>query len=223
MSTVTKNNVGNNNTLFHKTLLRAFSLNPIYRQFALAPTVKGVDSITFYRVNDLESTNQSTLVDGTNPSSIDVDIDTVKLTLAQYGAYIEYAASIADIQPVDLIGSFTKKIGKLGADVQEQIIQDELLTATNIAYASDVADRVNVLAAITADDIYSMYADLETGGAQPITEIVSAVDKTSTTPVDACYIMVVTPYQAKTIKQLTGFEARYKYANPNAGFIGEFG
>lgn len=61
MATFTKSNVGNVNTLYYKTLLRAFSLNPVYKQFALAPTVKGVDSITFYRVNDLSSTTHSTL------------------------------------------------------------------------------------------------------------------------------------------------------------------
>jgi N4-gp56 family major capsid protein len=223
MATFVKANAGNNNTLFHKALLRAFSMVPVYRQFALAPTVKGVDSITFFRVNDLDSSSYPTLVDGVNPSSLDADVDTVKITLAQYGAYLEYAASVADIQPVDLIGSFTKKIGKLGAEVQEMIIQDELLTATNIAYANDVAGRSDVVAAISADDIYSAYTDLEVGGAELITEIVPATDKTSTIPVDACYVMVVTPYQAKTIKQLTGFEPRYKYSNPSAAFIGEIG
>lgn len=223
MATFTKSNVGNVNTLYYKTLLRAFSLNPVYKQFALAPTVKGVDSITFYRVNDLSSTTHPTLVDGVNPSSLDADVDTIKLTLAQYGAYLEYAASVADIQPVDLIGPFTKKIGKLGADVQEQIIQDELLTATNINYASSVSNRGAVGAALTADDIYSAHTDLEVGGAELITEIVPASDKTATIPVDECYIMVVTPYQAKTVKQLTGFEARYKYSNPNAAFVNEIG
>jgi N4-gp56 family major capsid protein len=223
MATFVKANAGNTNTLFHKTLLRAFSLNPVYRQFALSPTVKGVDSITFYRVNDLDSTVHPTLVDGVNPSSLDADVDTVKITLAQYGAYLEYAASVADIQPVDLIGSFTKKIGKLGADVLEQIIQDELLTAANINFASSAANRGAVGAALTADDIYAVYTDLEVGGAELITDIVPASDKTATIPVDACYILVVTPYQAHTVKKLTGFEPRYKYANPNAAFVGEIG
>jgi hypothetical protein len=113
MSTFTKSNVGNNNTTYHKVLLKSFGLNPVYRQFALAPTVTGTESITFYRMDDLDSTNHPTLVDGVNPSSLDADLETVKIDLAQYGAYLEYAASVEDIQPVDLISSFTKKIVNL--------------------------------------------------------------------------------------------------------------
>jgi N4-gp56 family major capsid protein len=76
---------------------------------------------------------------------------------------------------------------------------------------------------MTADDIFNAYTDLEVGGAEFITEIVPASPNEATIPVDACYIMVVTPYQAKTIKQLTGFEPRYKYSNPKAAYLGEIG
>lgn len=224
MSTFLKASVGNSNTLFQKTLLKAFSLKPVYRQFALQATITGVDSATFYRINDLEGYKDfSTLVDGQNPSSSDPDIDTVKISLAQYGAYIEYAASVADIQPVDLIAGFTKKIGKLGADIQEMIIQNELLTSTNIAYASAAADRANTIAAPAAADFYNLYTNLEEGGAEPITEIKPGSGNSNTYPVDACYIAIVTPAQAKTIKQLTGFEPRYKYGNPNIAYDMEIG
>ena len=225
---VVKSDMLNPNEVYQQTLLRAVKYNTVFEQKGLVNTanITGHEYVRWFRVNRVDpgTPSDSALGDGVNPSETSMSIEKITGTIAWYGAYAKVSAAARQIDPVKATAAFTKVIGEMARETRENIIRDEYLSnTTNTFWANSVTQRTNVVAKVSETDLKKMFRTMEKAGAEKITKIVKAGSGQNTYPIEACYLMYVTPDQAMDIRGLTNFTKTAEYSNPDVAFEGEFG
>lgn len=223
---VTRTDMKNTNEVFNQILLKAVKYNTVFEQkgLVMSSKISGNEYVSWFRVNRITPGTPVQLVDGVNPSATPVTTEKFTKQIEFYGAFAKVSDAAQKIDPVKAVAGFTKAIGELARETREIIIRDAYLSnSSNSFYANSVAGRANVVATISADDLKRLFRTMEKAGAEKITKIVKGEARENTHPIEACYLLYVTPDQAMDIRGLTPFVKTADYSNPDVAFEGEIG
>lgn len=223
---VVRTDMKNSNEVFQQILLKAVKNASVFEQAGLVLKAKitGHDYVSWFRVTRLDPGTPTQLQDGVNPAATAVATEKYTAQIGWYGAYAKISTAAKKIDPVKIVAGFTKAIGELARETREIIIRNAYLSnSSNTYYANAVAGRTNVAATISLTDLKRLFRTMEKAGCEKITKIVKAGAGQNTYPIEACYLMYVTPDQAMDIKGLSGFTKTAEYSNPDVAFEGEFG
>lgn len=223
---VVRTDMKNSNEVFQQILLKAVKYASVFEQAGLVLKAKitGHDYVSWFRVTRLDPGTPTQLQDGVNPAATAVATEKYTAQIGWYGAYAKISAAAKKIDPVKIVAGFTKAIGELARETREIIIRNAYLSnSSNTFYANAVAGRSNVVATISETDLKKLYRTMEKAGTEKITKIVKGGAGNNTYPIEACYLMYVTPDQAMDVKGLSSFIKTAQYSNPDVAFEGEIG
>ena len=224
---VVRTDMKNSNEVFQQILLKAVKYASVFEQAGLVLKAKitGHDYVSWFRVTRLDPGTPTQLQDGVNPSATAVSTEKYTAQIGWYGAYAKISTAAKKIDPVKIVAGFTKAIGELARETREIIIRNAYLSnSSNTFYAGSVAGgRTDVLGVVTDTDLKKIYRTMEKAGCEKITKIVKAGAGQNTHPIEACYLMYVSPDQAMDVRGITGFLKVAEYSNPEVAFEGEFG
>lgn len=220
---VTIADMRNPNEFFQKTLLKRVKYDSVFEQFALKGSVVGMEYVSWFRVNRIAPGSPTQLGDE-NPSPLATTTEKITGQVGWYGAYAKIGRKAKAVDPVKATLEYTEVVGDHGRETREMIMRDALISdAETVYYANAVNGRTDVIAAISETDLRKLFRTMEKNGAEKITEIVTGADRDNTHPVEACYVMVISPDQAYDVRGLTNFTKCADYSNPSVRFQNEIG
>jgi len=223
---ITRTDMKNSNEVFQQILLKAVKLPSVFEQngLVLKAKITGHDYVSWFRVPRINPGTPTPLEDGVNPSETSVSVEKFTARIDWYGAYAKVSTAAKKIDPVKVVAGFTKAIGELARETREILIRDAYLSnSSNTFYANSVAGRANVADFVSRIDLKKMFRTLEKAGCEKITKIVKAGQGVNTYPIEACYLLYVSPDQAMDVRGLTDFIRVAQYSNPEVAFEGEIG
>lgn len=168
------------------------------------------------------------LTEGTTPAGSQLAITDVTATVLQYGDFVTTTdfLTMTTLDPLTL--EMAKLLGEQAGQTIDQIVRNVIAAGTVVSYAQSRAARINVTATdlVVAADFDKAVRTLKVANAQKITEMVGPDGGYSTTPVNACYVGIIHPSVAYTVRGFTGFKPVEQYAavvgTPMKGEIGAY-
>lgn len=151
-----------------KLLMRALPelALPMFGQQRNIPK-RGGNSVSYRRYNTL-STATTALTEGVTPTADAISSTEVTKTVAQYGNYVEVSDQL-DMMGIDpVISEMTEVLGENGGQSIEEIIRAELVTGTNVIYATG-SSRGGISASnpLTTDLVRKAVKTLHASDAKP--------------------------------------------------------
>ena len=163
------------------------------------------------------------LVEGVTPEGRTLANQDYTVQLAQYGDYVTITDVVNDTHPDNILAEATDLLGENAAETVETLRYNVLKAGTNVFYASNVASRALVAAAITRTDQRRVTTALNRQNAKKITSVVASRPDYGTASVEAGYVAVVHPDLESDIRNMTGFKAVADYGPHTSPWEGEIG
>lgn len=182
----------------------------------------GTNTVRFRRYGNLTA-KTTALTEGVTPEGSQLSVTDITASTAQYGDYVTITDKVS-METQDPILTETIEIqGDQAKDTLDQLTRDVLAAGTSVFYANGVAGRSSVAANVATADYRKIARSLAKNGAKKITRIVSATDGVGTTPIDACYIAIISPETYYDLKGNSDFVPVRKYPKPDQAMEGEVG
>ena len=202
---------------FSRELLKTIEKTVVLDQFAMKqplPEKSGGKTMRFFRYEEGDSANVSTLTEGTAPTAKALQIEYVDVDLTQYGQVLAIS-DLADATALfNNIEQATKRIGRDAALHLDSIVRTELFSND-----TDIP---------TANNIYSGAAtswggSITAADASDWLDAATALKIQAAMPFDGYYVAVVGPQQARDLLADSEWQEAHHYAEPQARLRGEIG
>lgn len=216
------------NNFYDRTLLRraipAF-LHTLFAQIRDIPKNSGTSTIKFRRYGNLSAAT-TPLVEGVTPSGQNLSVTDVTATVAQYGDYTTVTDVLSYESQDRVLMEAAEILGDQAGDTLDQLTRDVLAAGTSAIYsgtgntqndhvaAGDIISTANVRAAVLA---------LKLNNTKKLKSMVNPNDGFNTTPLNACFVGIVHPTIAATLKTFSGWIDVQKYPSQKDVMPGEIG
>lgn len=178
------------------------------------PANSGTDTIKFRRYGNLTAATTA-LTEGVTPAGSQLSVTDITAQVLQYGDYVTLT-DLVDFTTYDPILTETSEIlGDQAGDTLDQLTRDVMVAGTTVQYASTATQRTDITASmkLTAAEVREAVRTLQNNKAQPIMRMIDPNNSYNTTPLNACYIGIVSPYSLYDLKSDTAFVPVQKYPN----------
>ena len=199
---------------YDRNLLERALPHLLYSKFAQTrpiPKNKG-SKITFRRYGSL-AVNTTQLSEGVTPTGKQLSATEITATMGQYGDYVIITDKLLDmgLDPVLLeAGDILGEQAGLSIDTIHRTV---LLAGTSVRYASGVAARTDIVAAITEADIKVVIRALEGANAKKLRMMNAPTVKVSTVPLRPAFIGITHTDNRQDLEGLTNFIPVEKYSS----------
>jgi N4-gp56 family major capsid protein len=163
------------------------------------------------------------LVEGVTPSGNTLANQDYSVQLAQYGDFITITDVVMDTHTDDVLAQATDILGEQAAQTVETLRFNVLKAGTNVFYASSVAGRSSVAAAITLSDLRRVATALNRQNAKKITSVVGSTPDYNTKSVEAGYMAVCHPDLETDLRSISAFKPVADYGPHSSPMEGEIG
>ncbi|NCC90503.1 MAG: N4-gp56 family major capsid protein [Spirochaetia bacterium] len=165
------------------------------------------------------------LTEGLTPQGRSFEYQEVTGTVDFFGDWASLSDVIQVIEPDPILTDIVTEFGEQEALTINTLMRNKLMTGTNAYFASNVANREAVKDSIKVADIKAMRLALKKAKTKPLTKMMNASTGISTTPIEACYIALVSLEVASDLRDLesSGFVPVHKYASQTGILEGEIG
>jgi N4-gp56 family major capsid protein len=163
------------------------------------------------------------LAEGITPAGQKISYTDIEATLEQYGDFVMITDVIEDTHEDPVLQEMTKRCAEQMAETVEFIRFNVLKGGSNVFYAGAVASRDAVVGTISRGDIRKVVRMFHKYKGRPITRIVSASSKISTSPVAPAFVALAHTDVEADIRACTGFVPVEQYSDSTAAFDGEVG
>ena len=180
------------------------------------------DTIKFRKWNAL-STATTALTEGVTPTGSAMSVTDITATILQYGDYTILTDKVQLVVEDNVVKEATDVLGEQGGQTIDEVQRDVLVAGTAVRYASAVAARTNVAAAITTADIDSAIGTLKGQNAKKFTETVTGSVKVGTLPIKPAFIGICHTDTSATLESLTGWIGAEEYASRQLVDVNEIG
>lgn len=182
------------------------------------------DTIKFRRYALLAAATTA-LTEGVTPTGSQLSVTDISATAAQYGDFIVLTDELKTETEDPLLMELNDILGQQAGNTFDQLCRDVLVAGTTVQYASTAVSRVTVSAAMkmTAAEVREAVRTLKINEAQKITSMVNPNPNVHTTPINACYIMIVHPKTTFDLKADSEFIKVQDYPNQSDVMPGEVG
>ena len=199
-------------TFYDRTLLDRLVPQLVYEQYGQKrslPKNEG-NTVNFRRFNSLAPAT-TPLTEGTVPAGNTLNITTVAATVAQYGDFIT-TSDLLDMEGIDPVITDTQQLfGEQAGNTIDQIVRDVVTAGTTVQYATGVASR----SAITAAMVLS---------GTEIKKAVRTLRRNNASPVEGKnYIGIIGPDAQYDLMSDAAWLAVSEYSNPGQLYDGEIG
>lgn len=180
------------------------------------------NQIKFRRYSQLAAAS-TPLTEGVTPSGSSITVTDLLANLAQYGDYVTLTDMVSLTNQDPVVTETTDVLGDQAGTTIDQARRDVLVAGTNVAYASGVAARNLVAAAITATDLNRATRFLKVQNGKFIKTGISATDKISTAAVRKSFIALIHPDIEMDLEAITGYRSVSDYASQDGVLEDEVG
>jgi len=217
---------------YDKKLLQRLLPNLVYIELGEKrdlPT-NNTSIIAFRRFESL-APQTTPLVEGQNPTPVEIDDTIIRSKVKEFGAYAEISSllTLTDYDP--LIARYTELFGENAANSLDQYTRDIIMAGTYFIRVQDAsttspsAARNTVAYPITLQALKAAVAQLEGYNVPKWDSIITASTGVSTSPVPESYVCVVHPHVKQDILALganNGIIPAFKYSSTTRLMKGEF-
>ncbi|MCR4306298.1 MAG: N4-gp56 family major capsid protein [Candidatus Daviesbacteria bacterium] len=188
------------------------------------PQNSGTDSIKFRRYGTLTA-NTTALSEGVTPSGTQLSVTDVTATVLQYGDYVTITDKLQYETPDPILTEAADVLGEQAGDSIDQLCRDVLAAGTTIQYASSATTNATITSAmkLTRDEVKEAVRTLKSGNAKPLTSRIDPNTGYNTTPLNRCFIGIVSEDTAYDLDDATGWIPVEKYPNKGDVMPGEIG
>lgn len=163
------------------------------------------------------------VAEGVTPESQALTFTDYTATLEEYVAITELTDQIADTHEDPVLKVMMERSGQQFAETIETLTINFLKGGTNVVYASGVASRGTVAAAVTLSDIRLVQRGFARARATKLSRVIAPTSKISTMGVEAGYFAMGHTDLDADIRDITGFKTIVEYGNPGSALPGEIG
>lgn len=153
------------------------------------------------------------LTEGTTPTGSQLTVNDIYATLAQYGDFATLSDWLMDTGLDPVLVEAGEVLGEQAGLTVDTLDRNVLVAGTSVRYASGVAGRTSVAAAITTADLNVAIRALERANAKKIREMVDGTTKVGTKPLRPAYIAITHVDMRKDLEGLTGWIPVEEYAS----------
>ena len=178
-----------------------------------------------FRRYTLLSANTTPLSEGVTPTGKTLAITNVDATVQQYGDFITMS-DVLDFATFDPILTETADLlGQQAGNSLDQLARDILAAGSTVQYASTATSRATVTSAmlITRAEIREAVRTLQGNDAAKVTSMVNPSNGFNSSPINACYVGIITENTLFDLKNITGFIPVEEYASKEGVMEGEVG
>lgn len=230
MTATTRSQISRENTEFYnKTLLMRVTPLFLYAKYAQVkatiPAGGGTNRVRFRRYTNLSAAT-TPLTEGTTPAGSQLAITTVEADCLQYGDFVTLTDVISYETKDPILTETAMLLGDQAADTFDQLTREVIAAATNVIYSGTGNSALADVAAgdvITTANLDAAVLSLKNNNARKITKMINPTDGFNTTPVNSCYISIIHPNIAATVRGFSAFLPVEKYPNQSNVMEGEIG
>lgn len=213
-------------TFYDRSMLKAARPLLVHTRWGQVRDIPRNNSLAIrFRRYTLLAANTTALSEGVTPSGKQLAITNVDATVAQYGDFVTLS-DVLQFSTFDPILTETADLlGQQAGNSLDQLARDVLAAGTTVQYASTATSRATVTSAmlITRAEIREAVRTLQGNDAMKVTKMVNPSNGFNTSPINACYVGIVTENTLFDLKNVTGFIPVEEYASREGIMEGEVG
>ena len=213
-------------TYYHRSLLTAARPILVHTRWAQVSDIPRNNSMAIrFRRYSLLAANTTALSEGVTPSGSQLSITNVDAVVQQFGDYVTLT-DVLQFSTFDPVLSATADVlGQQAGNSLDQLARDVLAAGTTIQYASTATSRATVTSAmlITRAEIREAVRTLQGNNAGKVTKMVDPASGFNTSPLNACFVGIISEDTLFDLKNVTGFIPVEEYANKSNVMDGEVG
>lgn len=214
------------NNFYDRTMLKAARPLLVHLRWGQVKDIPKNNTLVIkFRRYSLLSANTTALSEGVTPSGTQLSITDVTGTVLQYGDYVTLT-DMLQLTTLDPILTETADIlGQQAGNSLDQLARDVMVAGTTIQYASTSTSRATVSASmkLTRQEIRESVRTLQNNDAMKMTRMVNPSTGFNTSPINACFIGIITENTLYDLKNETGWIPIQEYASQNGVMEGEVG
>lgn len=188
------------------------------------PRQAGSNTIRFRRYGNLAAAT-TPLSEGVTPAGKQLSQTVITAVVQQYGDFITVTDVVDYESPDPELMIAAEILGDQAGDTLDQICRDILAAGTNVQYANGSGSR----AAIDSTDKISLLEvkmairTLKSNNTRKVTTMINPTDGYNTTPVNSCFVGIVSPDTTFDLDTLDGWTPLEKYSSQMGIMEGEVG
>jgi len=208
----------------HRNFLERATYNLVHDKFgmpAMLPMHEGT-KVTMRRIEKFAKST-TPLTEGITPDGKLATYTDVTAQIRQYGDYVTLTDLFKKTSPKRTVMEISDALGDQAGETIDTVERDELMSGTNVRYASGVAARANVAAGISDADCQTIRKTLLSNSARRIREQINAGVKISTSPTPESFIAIGHTDLLTSLESLTGWTPKEEYGSQQETLPDEYG
>lgn len=214
------------NNFFDRSMLKAARPLLLHTRWGQVRDIPRNNSLVIkFRRYALLTASTTALSEGVTPSGSQLSVTDVTATVAQYGDFITLTdvVQFSTLDPV--LGETSDVLGQQAGNSIDQIVRDVIIAGSTIQYASTASSRGTVTSSmkLTRQEIREAVRTLQSNDARKVTSMVNATTGFNTTPLNACFVGIISENTLYDLKNETGWTPVEEYASQKDVMEGEVG
>lgn len=187
------------------------------------PRNAGTNTIRFRRYGNLAAAT-TPLSEGVTPAGKQLSQTVITATVQQYGDYVTVTDVIDYESPDPELMIAAEVLGDQMGDTMDELTRDVILNGTNVQYVGQSArGDITTSNKISLTEVKSAIRTLKNNNTRKITSMINPTDGYNTTPVNSCFIGIVSPDTTYDLDTLDGWTPVEKYSSQMGVMEGEVG
>ena len=214
------------NNFYNRTMLKAARPLLVHLRWAQVKDIpRNNSAVIKFRRYSLLSANTTSLSEGVTPSGTVLAVTDVTGTVLQYGDFVVLTdwLELTTLDP--LLTETADLLGQQAANSLDQLCRDVIVAGTTVQYASTSTTRATVSSTmkLTRAEIREAVRTLQSNDAMKLTRMVNPSTGFNTSPLNACFVGIITENTLYDLKNEVGFIPVQEYASQAGVMEGEVG
>ena len=201
-----------------RTMLRAATPLLVHTKWAQVKDIpqKNTDIIRFRRYS-LLSAATTALTEGTAPSGQTVTVTNVGGTVDDYGDFIQYSDWVDYVSPDPVLTEFSELLGQQAGNTLDQLCRNVMNAGSTVQYAANRAGTSSIATGdtLTRAEVREAVRTLQGNNTTKITKMVNPGAGFNSSPLNACFVGIVSDDTLFDLKGETGWLPVEEYASKN--------
>lgn len=214
------------NNFYDRTLLKAARPLLLHTKWAQVRDLPRNGGLTIkFRRYSLLAANTTPLNEGVTPSGAQLSVTDLTATVAQYGDYVTLTDVLQFSTFDPILTETSDTLGQQAGNSLDQICRDVIIAGSTVQYASSATSRGTVTASmkLTRQEIREAVRTLQGNDARKITRMINPSTGFNTSPVNACFVGIVSENTLFDLKDEAGWTPVEEYASQKDVMEGEVG
>lgn len=187
------------------------------------PRNAGTNTVRFRRYGNLSAATTA-LSEGVTPAGSQLSQTVITAVVQQYGDYVTVTDVLDYESPDPELMIAAEVLGDQAGDTLDQLTRDVITAGTNVQYAT-ATERSSIASGdkITLLEVKKAIRTLKNNNTRKITTMINPTTGYDTTPVNSCFIGIVSPDTTYDLDALDGWTPVEKYSSQMGVMEGEVG